>query len=134
MIINSDYFRTLCKLLGYSFEEQLKRTAQHEMWGGEVQIQALSIALSHPIYSYIQFNSRSENRHYIPANISLDELVNRFNERTAGGHLKYVGHKSDANKLGLCIFYNGSHYDALVPFENNPQQFVPHFDIINMSL
>ncbi|CAF1312801.1 unnamed protein product [Rotaria sp. Silwood1] len=52
MINNSDYFRTLCKSLAYSFEEQLKRTAKHKIWGGEVQIQALSIALSHPIYSY----------------------------------------------------------------------------------
>jgi hypothetical protein len=38
------------------------------------------------------------------------------------------------NKLGFCIYYNGIHYDALLPFRNNPQQFVPHFDIINMSL
>ncbi|CAF4174715.1 unnamed protein product [Rotaria sordida] len=134
MINNSDYFRTLCKSLGYSFEEQLKRTAKHKIWGGEVQIQALSIALSHPIYSYTRFNNNPENRHYIPPNISLEELIDRFNERTAAGHLKYVGYKSDMNKLGLCVYYNGSHYDALLPFEDNPQQFVPHFDIINMSL
>ncbi|CAF5071681.1 unnamed protein product [Rotaria sp. Silwood1] len=134
MINNSDYFRTLCKSLGYSFEDQLKRTAKHKIWGGEVQIQALSIALSHPIYSYTRFNNNPENRHYIPPNISLEELIDRFNERTAGGHLKYVGYKSDMNKLGLCVYYNGIHYDALLPFEDNPQQFVPHFDIINMSL
>ncbi|CAF3941766.1 unnamed protein product, partial [Adineta steineri] len=54
--------------------------------------------------------------------------------RTAGGHLKYTGYKSDRNKLGFCVYYNGIHYDALLPFRNNPQQFVPHFDIINMSL
>ena len=54
--------------------------------------------------------------------------------RTAGGHLKYVGYKSDMNKLGICVHYNGSHYDALLPFEDNPQQFVPHFDLITMSL
>ncbi|CAF4032542.1 unnamed protein product [Rotaria sp. Silwood2] len=134
MINNSDYFRTLCKSLGYSFEEQLKRTAKHKIWGGEIQIQALSIALSHPIYSYTRFNNNPENRHYIPPNISLEELIDRFNESTAGGHLKYVGYKSDMNKLGLCVYYNGIHYDALLPFEDNPQQFVPHFDIINMSL
>jgi hypothetical protein len=64
----------------------------------------------------------------------LEELIDWFNERTAGGHLKYIGYKSDMNKLGLCIYYNGSHYDALLPFEDNHQQFVPHFDIINMSL
>ncbi|CAF1273477.1 unnamed protein product [Rotaria sordida] len=56
MINNSDYFQTLCKVLQYSFEEQLKRTAMDTIWGGEVQIQVLSMALSHPIYSYIQFN------------------------------------------------------------------------------
>ena len=134
MINNSDYFRTLCKVLNYTFEEQLKRTAKHKIWSGEVHIQALSIALSHPIYSYIRFNSNPENRHYIAQNISLKELIDRFNERTAGGHLKYVGYKSYMNKLGLCIFYNGIHYDALLPFEDNPQQFVPHFDLINMSL
>jgi hypothetical protein len=134
MINNSDYFRTLCKSLDYSFEEQLKRTAKHKIWGGEVQIQALSIALSHPIYSYIRFNNNPENRHYIPPNISLEELIDRFNERTAGGHLKYIGYKSDMNKIGLCVYYTGIHYDALLPFEDNPQQFVPQFDIINMSL
>ena len=134
MINNDDYFRTLCKSLGYSFEEQLKRTAKHKLWGGEVQIQALSIALSHPIDSYIRFNNNPENRHYIPPNISSEELINRFNERTAGGHLKYVGYTSDMSKLGLCVYYNGIHYDALLPFEENPQQFVPHFDLITMSL
>ena len=134
MINNTDYFQILCTLLNYSFEEQLKRTARNTIWGGEVQIQALSIALSHPIYSYIQFNSDPTNRHYISLNISLQELVDRFSKGTAGGHLKYIGYKSDMNKLAFCIYYNGTHYDALLPFEDNPQQFVPHFDIINMSL
>ncbi|CAF3329739.1 unnamed protein product [Rotaria sp. Silwood2] len=134
MINNSDYFQALCKVLQYSFEEQLKRTAMDTIWGGEVQIQALSMALSHPIYSYIQFNSDPKNRHYILSNISLQELVDRFIKGTAGGHLKYIGYKSDMNKLGLCIYYNGSHYDALLPIGDNPQEFVLHFYIINMSL
>jgi hypothetical protein len=134
MINSSDYFQTLCKSLDYSFEEQLKRTAMDTKWGGEVQIQALSIALSRPIYSYIQFDNNPKNKHYIPLDISLQELIDRFNKRTAGGHLKYTGHKSDMNKLGFCVYYNGTHYDALLPFEDNPQQFVPHFDIINVSL
>ncbi|CAF1352277.1 unnamed protein product [Rotaria sp. Silwood1] len=134
MINNSDYFQTLCKVLHYSFEEQLKRTAIDTIWGGEVQIQALSIALSHPIYSYIQFNIDPANRHYISLDISLQELIDRFNKRTAGGHLKYIGYKSDMNKLGFCVYYNGTHYDALLPFQDNPQQFVPHYDLINMSL
>jgi len=38
------------------------------------------------------------------------------------------------NKLGFCIYYTGIHYDALLPFENNPQQFVPRSDLIGMSL
>ncbi|CAF1389193.1 unnamed protein product, partial [Rotaria sp. Silwood1] len=114
--------------------EQLKRTAMDTIWGGEVQIQALSIALSHPIYSYIQFNSDPKNRHYISLDISLQELVDRFNKRTAGGHLKYIGYKFDMNKLGFCVYYNGTHYDALLPFQDNPQQFVPHYDLITMSL
>ncbi|CAF2898225.1 unnamed protein product, partial [Rotaria sp. Silwood2] len=134
MMNNSDYFQTLCTVLQYSFEEQLKRTAMDTIWGGEVQIQALSMALSHPIYSYIQFNGNPKHRHYISSNISLQELVDRFAKGTAGGHLKYIGYKSDMNKVGFCIYYNGSHYDAFLPFRDNPQQFVPHFDIINMSL
>ena len=137
MINNSDYFQTLCEVLHYSFEEQLKRTAMDTIWGGEVQIQALSIALSHPIYSYIRFDNDSrkgKNRHCIPLNISLQELISRFNKGTAGGHMKYIGYKFDMNKLGFCIYYNGTHYDSLLPFQGNPQQFVPHFDLINMSL
>jgi hypothetical protein len=134
MINNRDYFQILCTLLNSSFEEQLRRTAMNTIWGGEVQIQALSIALSHPIYSYMQFNNSPENRHYIPLDISLQELIDRFNNGTAGGHVIYTGYKSDKNKLGFCVYYNGTHYDALLPFQDNPQQFVPHFDIINMSL
>ena len=38
------------------------------------------------------------------------------------------------NKIGFCIYYNGIHYDAFLPFQDNPQQFVPHCDLINMSL
>ncbi|CAF1349130.1 unnamed protein product, partial [Rotaria sordida] len=60
-----------------------KRTATNTIWGGEVQIQALSIALSHPIYSYIQFDNNPKNRHYIPLNISVQELIDRFNKGTA---------------------------------------------------
>ncbi len=45
-----------------------------------------------------------------------------------------IGYEADMNKLGFCIYYNGYHFDALLPFEDNPQQFVPHFDCINMSL
>jgi hypothetical protein len=134
MINNSDYFQILYKLLHYSFEEQLTRTAMDTIWGGEVQIQALSIAVSHPIYSFIWFDHNPENRHYIPLNISLQELIDRFNKGTAGGHLKYIGYKSDMNKLEFCIYYNGTHYDALLPFQDNPQQFVPHFELINMIL
>ena len=102
--------------------------------GVEVQIQALSIALSHPIYSYIRFDNNPKNTHYIPLNISLQELIDRFIKGTADAHLKYIRYRSDVNKLGLCIYYTGSHYDALLPFRDNPQQFVPHFDLINMSL
>ncbi|CAF1656133.1 unnamed protein product [Rotaria magnacalcarata] len=102
--------------------------------GGEVQIQVLSIALFHPIYSYMQFNSDPENRRYISSRIKIQELVDRFVKGTAGGHLKYIGYKSDMNKLGFCLYYNGIHYDALLPFQENPQQFLPHFDLINMSL
>jgi hypothetical protein len=104
------------------------------IWGGEVQIQALSVALSHPIYVYNQFISDPTRTHYIPSDISLQELIDRFNKRTAGGHFKYIGYKSDMNKLGFCIYFNGIHFDALLPFQDNPQQFVPHYDLITRSL
>ena len=78
------------------------------MFDGEVQIQALSMALSHPIYLYIQFSSDPKNKHYISSNISLRELVDRFIKGTAGTHLKYIGYKSDMNKLRLCIYDNGN--------------------------
>ena len=71
---------------------------------------------------------------YVPSSINIEGLVERFRKGTAGGHLKYVGYKADTNKLAFRVFYNGTHYDALLPFEKSPQQFVPHFDIINMSL
>ena len=75
MINNRDYFQLLCALLNSSLKEQLQRTMSNTVWGGEVQIQALSIALSHPIYSYTKFNSDPTNRHFIPLNISLQDLV-----------------------------------------------------------
>ena len=134
MIDNKDYFQSLCALFNSSLGEQLQRTMSNTVWGGEVQIRALSIALSHPIYSYTKFNSHPTNRHFIPLNISLQDLVDRFSKGTAGGHLRYIGFKADTNKLAFCLFYNGTHYDALLPFEKSPQQFVPHFDIIHMSL
>ena len=101
-----------------------------------MQIQALSVALSRPIYSYFKFNSDSNRNsmHFIPSNISLQELIDRFNKKTAGGHLIYLGYESDRNKIGLCVYYTGTHYDALLPCQDNPPQLVPHFDLINMSL
>ena len=65
---------------------------------------------------------------------SVQGLIDRFDKGTAGGHLKYIGYKSDMNKLSLCIHFTNNHYDALLPFLNNPQQFIPKHDIINMSL
>jgi len=102
-------------------------------WGGEVQIQALSIALSNPIYAYNQFDNNPEYRHYIPSDISTQKLIDRFNQGTAGGHFKYIGYKSDMNKLGFCIHFTGIHYDAVLPFRNNPQKFIPKNDLINME-
>ncbi|CAF1284971.1 unnamed protein product [Rotaria magnacalcarata] len=115
MINSRDYFEKLCKLLHYSFEEQLKRTAMNTIWAGE-------------------FNSDPQNRHFISSSIELQELVDRFFKGTAGGYLKYIGYKSDMNKLGFCLYFNSIHYDALLLYQDNPQQFLPHFDLINMSL
>ena len=79
MINNSDYFQTLCKALHYPVAEQLKRTAMNTTWDEEVQIQALSMALSHPIYSNIQFNSDLKictilHRTLVYRNQSIDSL------------------------------------------------------------
>ena len=52
------------------------------MWAGEVQMQALSAALSRPIYSYVEFESDSKKRQYIPSNISSKQLLDRFHEKT----------------------------------------------------
>jgi hypothetical protein len=133
MLNNIDYFKRLSNVFKCSFEEQIKNTAMDKTWGGEVQIQALSITLAHPIYAYNQFDNNPEYRHYIPSNISMQELTDRFNQRTAGGHFKYIGYKSDMNKLGFCIHFTGNHYDALLPFRNNPQQFIPKNELINME-
>ena len=47
--------------------------------------------------------------------------IDRFDKGTADGHLKYIGYKSDMNKLSLCIHFGGNHYDALLTFSNNPR-------------
>ena len=73
------------------------------VWGAVVQIQELSMAVSHLIYSYFQFNSDPKTRHYISSNVSLQELVDQFIQGTAGGHLKYIRYKSDMNKLDLFV-------------------------------
>ena len=134
IINNSNHFKTIYRLLNCSFEEQLRRTATNEQWGGEVQIHALSIALCQPIYSYVKFLDDPKRVHYIPSDISTQDLINRFDNGTAGGHLKYIGYKSDMNKSSLCIHFTGIHYDALLPFSNNPHQFIPKNNIIDMSL
>jgi len=134
MLKNRNYFQILCTAAQSSLERHLERTARNTMWAGEVQMQALSAALSRPIYSYIEFESDSKNRQYIPSNISLKQLLDRFHEKTAGGHMKYIGYTSDENKLGFCIFYNGIHFDALLSFESKPQQFVPNFEPIEGRL
>ncbi|CAF3578161.1 unnamed protein product [Rotaria sp. Silwood1] len=63
------------------------RTATNEQWGGEVQIHALSIALRQPIYSYVKFLVDPKRVHYIASDISTQDLINRFDNGTAGGHL-----------------------------------------------
>ena len=136
MINNSDPFKRICTTLNDSFEEQMNRTATSKICGerGEVQIQAMSIALRQPIYSYIKFDNNPKHGHYIPSDISIQNLIDRFDKGTAGSHLKYIGYKSDMNKLSLSVHFGGNHYDALLPFSNNPQQFIHSDDIINMSL
>lgn len=57
MIKNNDHFKRLCKVLNFLLEEQMERTAMSEKWGGEVQIQALSIASFRRIYSYVLFDN-----------------------------------------------------------------------------
>jgi hypothetical protein len=124
MINNSDHFRTLGRVLNSSFEEQISKTTTNQQWGEEVQIHALSIALCQPIYSYVKFLDDPERVHYIPSDISTQNLIDRFDIGTAGVHLKYIGYKSDRSKLSLCVRFTGNHYDALLPFTDNPQQFI----------
>ncbi|CAF3478693.1 unnamed protein product [Rotaria socialis] len=113
--------------------DSVKRTVTNEQCGGEVQIHALSIALRQPIYSCVKFLDDPKRVHSIPSDISTQDLINRFNDGTAGGHLKYIGYKSDMNKSSLCIHFTGIHYDALLLFSNNPHQFIPKNDIIDMN-
>ena len=87
MINNRDYCQLVCALLNSSLKEQLRRTMSNSVWGEGVQIQALSVALSHPIYSYTKFSSDPTNRHFILLNISLQYLVDRFSTGTSGDHL-----------------------------------------------
>ncbi|CAM4834492.1 unnamed protein product [Rotaria magnacalcarata] len=105
--IGSEKLTHLMRLLAVNamINKQLKRTAMNTIWAEKFKFK-----------------------------IKIQELVDRFVKGTAGGHLKYIGYKSDMNKLGFCLYYNGIHYDALLPFQENPQQFLPHFDLINMSL
>ncbi|CAM2698259.1 unnamed protein product [Rotaria socialis] len=78
--------------------DSVKRTVTNEQCGGEVQIHALSIAPRQPIYSCVKFLDDPKRVHSIPSDISTQDLINRFNDGTAGGHLKYIGYKSDMNK------------------------------------
>ncbi len=133
MLNNIDYFKRLCKVFDCTFEGQIERIATNKTWSGEIQIQALSVALSNPIYVYNRFESDPEKRHYFPSDISMQELIDRFNQGTAGGHFKYIGYKSDMNKLGFCVHFTGIHFDALLPLRNDPQQFIPKGDMINMG-
>jgi ATP-dependent helicase/DNAse subunit B len=100
----------------------MERTTTDEKWGEEIQIQALSIVLFQPIYSSVKFDNDPNNGHYIPSDISIPKLIDRFDKGISGGRLNYIGYKSGMNKLSLCIHFTGNHYDALLPF------------IINMSL
>ncbi|CAF4363171.1 unnamed protein product [Rotaria sp. Silwood2] len=92
------------------------------------------MSLCQPIYPYVKCKSDPKNGHYIPSDISIQKLIDQFDKGIAGGHLKYIGYKSDMNQLNLCIHFTGNHYDALFPFRNNPQQFIPKHDIIIMSV
>ena len=60
-------------------------------------------------------------------------MVDRFDRKSAGSNLKYVGWESDINELSLCIHFTGNHYDALLLFVNNPREFMQKDDIIDMS-
>ena len=125
MLSNRERLKTMRNGLNCSFKELIKITAADEKWGGEVQIPALPIALSHPIYSDNKFDNNPDYGHYIPSVISIQEMIDRFDQRTAGSNLKYIGYKSDMNKLSLCIHFTGNHNDALLPVVNNPQEFIP---------
>jgi len=39
-------------------------------------------------------------------------LLDRFREKTVGGHMEYIGYTSHENKLGFCIFYECMDYLA----------------------
>ena len=134
---NEEHFRSILvdNMMGETFETVLDACLQSNQsagWGNEYHVLALAIALNRNIYVYSTFMNDTTGRFFQNARIDISKLVTLFEDKCAqtSQHRNYQPVKDINCRSPLCLFYDKSHYTALVPRVSNPVYCIPHQVIV----
>ncbi|CAG2168072.1 unnamed protein product [Oppiella nova] len=110
-----------------SFEGLVRAAVDLQVWGDELHVMALSLALHRPIYSYgslrLAFDTKSP-KHY-------EELKEAYERQTIQNHFRYIADENNIGAQPILLYYNGrDHYSVVLPVRDDVVALVPQMQLL----
>ncbi|CAG2169396.1 unnamed protein product [Oppiella nova] len=110
-----------------SFDGLIRAAMDLQVWGDELHVMALSLALHKPIYSYgslrLAFDPKFP-RHY-------SELKEAYEQQSIQNHFRYIADEADVGAQPILLYYNGrDHYSVVLPVRDDVVALVPQMQIL----
>ena len=127
----SDYLREQRKKYGYNhelgFEGLVSASTELQVWGDEIHILALSLALERPVYSFGSLDSM-RNKNYS----NYEELREDYEKTYLQNHFKYIANTDHERNRPILLYYNGeNHYCVVLPTDPSVEPLVPYSQVLD---
>ena len=127
----SDYLKEQQRKYGYShelgFDGLVGAATELQVWGDELHIMALSLALERPVYSYGSLQILGNDVYG-----SYDEFRDYYERTDLPNHFKYIANAEHERNRPILLYYNGeNHYSVVLPTDTSVEPLVPHSQIID---
>ncbi|CAG2168619.1 unnamed protein product [Oppiella nova] len=110
-----------------SFDGLVRAAMDLQVWGDELHVMALSLALHRPIYSYwslrLAFDTKSPKQY--------PELKDAYERQTIQNHFRYIADEANVGAKPILLYYNGrDHYSVVLPVRDDVVALVPQMQLL----
>ncbi|CAG2168533.1 unnamed protein product [Oppiella nova] len=110
-----------------SYYDLIRSAMDLQVWGDEMHIMALSLALRRPIYSYGSL--REVFTPYYPRN--YPELKDAYERQPINNHFRYIADEADVGAQPILLYYNGrDHYSVVLQVRDDVVPLVPQLQML----